>query len=81
MRVREIVLCDVSVCFPASVPSVPVLISHVDMVCELDLLSVSDFEVDEPQTLSVSSIRGPSVALEREQHKRAKGSMETTPVQ
>ena len=51
--------------------SVPILISLVDMVCGLDL-SVSDFEVDEWQTLTVSNMRGASVALEREQPKRAK---------
>ena len=37
--------CQVSVCVLASLPSVLVLISPVDMVCDLDL-SVSDFEVD-----------------------------------
>ena len=46
------------------------LISPVDLVCASH--SVSDFEVDGPQTPSVSRKRGASVALEREQHKRAK---------
>ena len=41
----------------ASVPSLLVLTSPLDMVCDLDL-SVSDFEVDESQTLSVSTKRG-----------------------
>ena len=39
--------CEVGVCVPVSVPSVPSLISLVDMVCGLDLW-VSDFEVEEP---------------------------------
>ena len=34
--------------------SVLILISLADMVCELDLLSVSNFEVDGPQTFPVS---------------------------
>ena len=54
-----------------SVPSDPFLISLVDMVSGLGL-SVSDFEVDEWQTLTVSKMRGASVALERKQPKRAK---------
>ena len=67
---------DVSVCFLV----VLLLISLVDMVCELDLLSVSDFESDGPQTLWVSRKCGTSVAPEGEQHMRANASMETTPV-
>ena len=43
-------------------------------------LSVSDFEVDGPQTLSVSRMLGASVALECEQYKRAKARTETTPL-
>ena len=54
-----------------SVPCVPILIFLVDMVCGLDL-SVSDIEVDESQTPTVSKMRGASVALEREQPKRAR---------
>ena len=61
--------CALSVCFLASVLSVPILISPVDMV--LDLLSVTDVEVDGPHTFSCSRMRGAN-ALEREQHKRAK---------
>ena len=58
-----------------------ILFLLVDKVCGLDRLSGSEFEVDGPQTLSVSRKRGTSVALEREQHKRAKASMDTTPIQ
>ena len=47
-----------SVCVLASVL---ILISLVDMVCDLDL-SVADFEVDEPQTLSVHKKGGASVS-------------------
>ena len=67
--------CDECVCVPACVPSVPILFSLVDMVCVLDRLSVSDFEVARPQILSAYRKRGNSVALEREQHKRATGIM------
>ena len=38
--------CEVSVCVLASVLSGPILISLVDMVCDLDL-SGSDFEVSQ----------------------------------
>ena len=58
-------LCGVSECVLA-----PNLISPVDLVCASH--SVSDFEADGPQTPSVSRKRGASVALEREQYKRAK---------
>ena len=41
------------------------------LISRLDL-SVSDFEFDESQTRTVSKMRGDSVALQREQPKRAK---------
>ena len=67
-------------CVPASVHHVPILMSIVDVVCELDL-SVLDVEVDEPQTLSIATKRGASVAWEQEQYKRANTNMEATPFQ
>ena len=49
------------------------LCSYSDFACGRGLdLSVSDIEVDESQTIKVSKMRGDSVALEREQPKRAK---------
>ena len=68
-------------CVLCAVPSVLILIAFLDTVCELDVLSASDFEVGEPQTLSVSRKRGASVALEREQYRSEKAIMATAPVQ
>ena len=72
---------DVSVCVLASVPSVLVVISLVNVVCEVDLpsVSVSDCEIVEPQTLSFCRKRGASVALECEQYKKTKAGVEASP--
>ena len=59
----------------ASVLSVIIVNSLVDMVCDLDF-SVPEFVVNESQTLSVSSKRDISVTLEHERRKKAKASME-----
>ena len=63
---------EVSFCVLASVPSVLVLISFVNLVCGVDLASdsVSECEVVEPQTFFFSQKRGASVVMERVQHKR-----------
>ena len=60
--------------------SVTHLISPVDFVYGLVSFSVSEFVFGVPQ-LSVSGKRSTSIAMEREQHKKAKAMMEVTPVQ
>ena len=48
-------------------------IPFVDFLCESVSSSVSEIESDVPQNLSVSGKRSISTALERDQHKKAKG--------
>ena len=54
----------------ADFPCVPILISLVNMVSELDL-SISALEVDELATLSVYKKLGASVTLAHEQQKNS----------
>ena len=60
--------------------SISSLISPVHFVCQSVSFSANEFEFDVPQNLSVSRQRSTTAALEREQNKRAKASMEATPV-
>ena len=79
---REGDCCDVTVCVPASAPSLPTLISPVDLVCELDFFRFQTSKLTGRRPFRFPSRRrGASVALEREQRKRAKANMETTPGQ
>ena len=55
-----------------------VVVSGDESESELDI-SVSNFEADGPQTLSVSRRRCTSVAVEHEQDKKAKASRERSP--
>ena len=63
--------CEVSVCVCvlADFPCVPILISLVNMVSELDL-SISALEVDELATLSVYKKEWHHVTLAHEQQKK-----------
>ena len=59
----------------------PNLISLVDFVCDLVSFSVSEFEFDVARKISISRMRSTNLALEREQHKKAKACLEVTPIQ